>query len=187
VLAAALCAAAVSGCGSSSAKQSVNGASSTPASSGTPTPTTPGPSSTAPTGPTPTALTSSAAPAATVTGPKSASCVNGWVQPAPGTDFYKQAVAALEQSVGGTGYDIKSVRYFAGPLAAGGIGAIYYLDVRDPRLTSRVVLVSGAGPSSVAVAKTGTTGWNPADWTARGGGASPVTLLPSVAGCLAGA
>ncbi len=121
-----------------------------------------------------------------MTGPKSASCVNGWVQPAPGTDFYKQAVAALEQSAGGSGYAIHSVRYFAGPLAAGGIGAIYYLDVRDPRLSSRVLLVSGAGPASLAVAKTGTTGWKPADWTAKGGGASPVTLLPSVAGCLDG-
>jgi hypothetical protein len=108
------------------------------------------------------------------------------VQPAVGTDFYRQAVSALEQSVGGSNYVIKSVRYFAGPLAAGGIGAIYYLDVRDPRLTSRILLVSGAGPSSVAVAKIGTTGWKASDWTAKGGGASPVTLLPSVSGCLDG-
>jgi hypothetical protein len=168
----------VSACGSSSAKQSVNGPSSAPASSAEP-------SSPAPTTPT-VGPTATATPAASVTGPKSATCVNGWVQPAVGADFYRQAVAALEQSVGGSNYDIKSVRYFAGPLAAGGIGAIYYLDVRDPRLMSRVLLVSGAGPSSVAVAKTGTTGWKAADWTAKGGGASPVTLLPSVAGCLDG-
>ena len=38
-------------------------------------------------------------------------------RPAPGSDFYKQAVDALQQSQGGTGYVIKAVRYFAGPLA----------------------------------------------------------------------
>lgn len=112
--------------------------------------------------------------------------MNGWIQPAPGSDFYRQATAALEQAEGGTGYAIKSVRYFAGPLAAGGIGAIYYVDVNDPRLTSRVLLVSGAGPASVALARPGTTGWKPAEWTSRSGGRTTLTLSPSVAGCLAG-
>lgn len=168
-------AAGVSACGSSASTQAAPSAS----------PTTPAPTlsqtSSAPATPTPTP-SATAAPS----GAKSASCVNGWVQPAPATDFYRQAVAALEQSEGGTGYVVHAVRYFAGPLATGGIGAIYYLDVRDPRLSARVLLVSGAGPASVAVAKIGTTDWKPADWTAPGGGPLTVRLSPSVAGCLAG-
>jgi hypothetical protein len=90
--------------------------------------------------------------------------VNGWVQPAPGSDFYRQATQALQQSQGGGAYVVKSVRYFAGPLPSGGIGAVYYLDVQDPRLSARVLLVSGAGPAAAAIAKTGTTGWKDGDW-----------------------
>ncbi len=151
---------------------------------------------------------SAPAGAALATGAKSPTCVNGWIQPAPGADFFKQATLALEQSQGGTGYVIKAVRYFAGPLSAGGIGAIYYLDVNDPRLSARVVLVSGAGPAQAAVAAAGTTGWKAGEWTGfRGtepaanhpplpgtwGGpefdavtATPGFLSASVAGCLAG-
>ncbi len=61
------------------------------------------------------------------------------------------------------------MRYFAGPLAGGGIGAVYYLDVRDPRLSARVLLVSGAGPARLRVAPTGTTGWKPGEWTGFAG------------------
>ncbi|HEX4428510.1 MAG TPA: hypothetical protein VHZ96_04490 [Frankiaceae bacterium] len=114
-------------------------------------------------------------------GPKSATCVNGWVQPAPGADFYRQATDALQAAQGGTGYVIHAVRYFAGPLASGGIGAVYYLDVRDPRLTARVLLVSGAGPSTAAIAKTGTTGWTQGDWYGfKGSEAAAVTPLPGI-------
>jgi hypothetical protein len=102
------------------------------------------------------------------------------VQPAPGADFYKQASDALQSSQGGTGYVIHAVRYFAGPLASGGIGAIYYLDVRDPRLTARVLLVSGAGPSAAAIAKTGTTGWKAGDWTGFKG--TDPAAVPALAG-----
>jgi hypothetical protein len=115
-------------------------------------------------------------------GPKSATCANGWVQPAPGSDFYRQATDALQTSQGGTGYVINAVRYFAGPLAGGGIGAVYYLDVRDPRLTARVLLVSGAGPSSAAIAKTGTTGWTQGDWHGfKGTDPAAITPLPGIA------
>lgn len=123
-------------------------------------------------------------------GAKSATCVNGWVQPAPGSDFYKQAISALDQNEGGSSYVVKTVRYFAGPLAGGGLGAVYYLDVRDPRLTSRVLIVSGAGPASVATAKTGTTGWTEGDWHETSGvdpvGGTTPLLSSSLAGCLAG-
>jgi hypothetical protein len=135
-------------------------------------------------------------------------CVNGWQQPAPGTDLYQQAVTALEQAQGGSGYTIRSVRYFAGPVPSGGVGAIYYLDVRDPRLSARVILVSTGGPSQAAVAKVGTTGWKDGDWTGFRGTepsaahppvpgrwsgpqfdpvtSSPLLLAPTVAGCLDG-
>ena len=80
---------------------------------------------------------------------------------------------ALEQAQGGSGYVIHSVRYFAGPVPNGGVGAIYYLDVRDPRLSARVVLVSTGGPSQTAVAKVGTTGWKDGDWTGFRGPSLP--------------
>lgn len=131
--------------------------------------------------PTPTPSAMNTATAALSQGPKSATCVNGWVQPAPGSDFYQQATDALKSSQGGTGYVIKAVRYFAGPLASGGIGAIYYLDVRDPRLTARVLLVSGAGPSSAAIAEAGTTGWKQGDWHAfMGTDPAAVTPFPGI-------
>ena len=145
---------------------------------------------------------------AIATGPKSATCVNGWTQPAPGADFFKQASVALEQSQGETGYVIRAVRYFAGPLTGGGSGAIYYLDVNDPRLSARIVLVSGGGPSKAAVATSGTHGWKQGDWTGFAGsqpaashpplpgkwsgpefdpvGGAPPLLSSSVVGCLAG-
>ena len=119
--------------------------------------------------------------AAVSQGPKSASCVNGWVQPAPGADFFKQAQTALDASQGATGYVVKAVRYFAGPLPSGGIGAVYYLDVRDPRLTARVLLVSGAGPAGAAIAPTGTTGWKPGEWHAfKGTDPAAVTPFPGI-------
>jgi hypothetical protein len=112
------------------------------------------------------------------------------VAPAPGSDFYKQATSALDQSQGGSGYIVRAVRYFAGPLPSGGIGAVYYLDVRDRRLMARVLLVSGAGPASVATAKTGTTGWADGDWHETNGNdpvSGPTPLLsPSLTGCLDG-
>jgi hypothetical protein len=130
---------------------------------------------------TPTATPTNAATGVISSGEKSATCVNGWVQPAPGSDFYQQATDALQSSQGGAGYAIKAVRYFAGPLASGGIGAVYYLDVRDPRLTARVLLVSGAGPSAAAIAKTGTTGWKQGDWHGfKGTDAAAVTPLPGI-------
>jgi hypothetical protein len=157
------------------------GASATHAST-TPSPTlAESPTPSASVAPTNTPSATNPATAAISRGPKSASCVNGWVQPAPTSDFYHQATAALQESQGGTGYLIKAVRYFAGPLTSGGIGAIYYLDVRDPRLSARVVLVSGAGPSSVAVAKTGTTGWKAGDWTGFRG-QQPASSQPPLPG-----
>jgi hypothetical protein len=130
------------------------------------------------------------------------------MQPGAGTALYQQAAAALEQSQGGTGYTIKTVRYFTGPIPGGGVGAIYYLDVRDTRLSARVLLVSGPGPAEAAVARTGTTGWKRGDWTGFRGdqaaaphlplpgrwsgpefdpiGATPPLLAASVAGCLDG-
>jgi hypothetical protein len=103
------------------------------------------------------------------------------VQPAPGSDLYRQATDALQSSQGGSDYAVKAVRYFAGPLASGGIGAVYYLDVRDPRLTARVLLVSGAGPSAAAIAETGTTGWKQGDWHGfKGTDAAAVTPLPGI-------
>jgi hypothetical protein len=204
VAVAALGLAVAAGCGGSSTHAST-----------TPSPTlavSPTPSPTA-TPPTPSATPTSSANATVTAGAKGATCVNGWVQPAPGSDFYRQAADALAQSQGGTGYVINAVRYFAGPLTGGGIGAIYYLDVRDPRLSARVLLVSGAGPSSAAIARTASTGWKSGDWTGfKGsqpvaavaplpgiplpgkwggpeydpvGGVTPL-LSPSVAGCLDG-
>jgi hypothetical protein len=137
----------------------------------------------------------------------SATCVNGWTEPASQSDdFFKQALAALQQSQGSTAYTVKTVRYFAGPLASGGVGAIYYLNVSDPKFTGRVLLVSGGGPAQAAVAPSGTTGWKDGDWKAfRGQTAAvaypplpgkwsgpeydPVTgglLTPGVAGCMSG-
>jgi hypothetical protein len=112
----------------------------------------------------------------------------------------------LQQSQGGTGYVVKSVRYFAGPLASGGIGAIYYLNVAGHTFKGRVLLVSGGGAAQAAVAPSGTSGWKAGDWKGfRGQTAAaafagvpgkwsgpeydPVTggLLPaSVAGCMTG-
>jgi hypothetical protein len=104
------------------------------------------------------------------------------VQPAPTADFFKQAVDALDASQGGTGYAVNAVRYFAGPLPSGGIGAVYYLDVRDPRLTARVLLVSGAGPAAAAVAPSGTSGWKPGDWHGfKGTEPAAVPALPGIA------
>ncbi len=193
-------------CGSSAATTSGAPSSPPPAVSPAPSATSPAPS------PSPTA--SSAAPTrsahspALATGAKSASCVNGWVQPAPGSDFYRQAVSALEQNRGGSGHQIAAVRYFAGPLAAGGLGAVYYLDVRDPQLSVRVVLVSAAGPAQVAAAPSGTHGWKDGDWTGFRGQNAPAShpplpgtwsgpeydpvssatplLSPQLAGCMAG-
>lgn len=203
------------GCGALSAVLAGCGSSNTIVDHSGPTPSAPSatsqPSTHAPTtppAPTTAPATQNPATRALATGPKSATCVNGWIQPAPGSDFFQQATAALEQSQGGTGYAVKAVRYFAGPLASGGIGAVYYLDVNDPRLTARVVLVSGGGAPHAAVAKPGTTGWKPGEWTGFGGTqaaalhpptpgkwagpefdavtATPAFLSPSLAGCLQG-
>lgn len=164
----------MAGCGTSS--HATTTPSPTLAESATASPSaTDSPSATATPSPSPSAT--STATAASSQGPKSATCVNGWVQPAPGADFYQQATAALQSSQGGTGYVIHAVRYFAGPLASGGIGAVYYLDVRDPRLTARVLLVSGAGPSAAAIAKSGTTGWKQGDWHGFKG-TDPAAVLP---------
>lgn len=190
----------VSACGSS-APTSVN-----------PTPsTTPAPSVTVSATATPAAPNPSASVTAQAGVPRkgasSATCVNGWTEPAsPTDDFFKQALAALQQSQGSTAYTVKTVRYFAGPLASGGVGAIYYLDVSDPKFTGRVLLVSGGGPAQAAVAPSGTTGWKAGDWKGfRGQTAAaaypplpgkwsgpeydPVTgglLTPGVAGCMSG-
>ena len=175
--AALLTVAVLGACGTSSHVSTAPGKTPGPtlAESATPTPSA-----------TPTATETPAAPTNTATatvsaGAKSATCVNGWVQPAPGSDFYRQATDALQASQGGSGYVVHAVRYFAGPLAGGGIGAVYYLDVRDPRLTARVLLVSGAGPSAAAIAQTGTTGWKQGDWHGfRGTGPAAVTPLPGI-------
>lgn len=191
----------VAGCGSSSKTAPAAGPTPTVTPSAAPAPSPAGSA-------TPVPSATSTATAAIATGPKSATCVNGWIQPAPGADFFKSATMALEQSQGGTGYTIRAVRYFAGPLPRGGEGAFYYVDVRDPRLSARVLLASGSGPSQVAVAKSGTTGWKAGDWTGFQGNQAaavhpplpgkwagpefdPVSaatplLAPSVAGCLAG-
>ncbi len=202
-LAIALSAVVAAGCGSSS--KSTTSPPATPTAS-SPTPTaSPSPTNSASVTP---SATENPATRALASGRKSATCVNGWIQPAPGADFFKQATRALEQSQGAAGYVVKAVRYFAGPLTGGGIGAVYYLDVADPRLSARVVLVSGAGPSQAAVAKSATTGWKQGDWTGFAGsqpaaahpplpgkwagpefdpvgGATPL-LSSGVAGCLAG-
>jgi hypothetical protein len=136
----------------------------------------------------------------------SATCVNGWTEPASQSDdFFKQALAALQQSQGGS-YAVKTVRYFAGPLAGGGVGAIYYLVVSDPRFSARVLLVSGGGPGQVAVAPAGTSGWKAGDWKGFRGQTAAAAfpplpgkwsgpefdavtgglLAPSVAGCMTG-
>ncbi len=163
--AALACAAVTAACGTSSTHAS----------------TTPSPTLAESPTPSPSAAPTNTSTATLSKGAKSASCVNGWVQPAPGSDFYQQATAALEQSQGGTGYDIKAVRYFAGPVSGGGIGAVYYLDVRDPRLSARVLLVSGAGPASAAIARTGSTGWKSGDWFAfKGTDPAAVTPLPAI-------
>jgi hypothetical protein len=159
--------------------------------------------------------TSTPAPSATVTalalapkkGAQSATCVNGWTEPSSQSDdFFKQAISALQQSQGGTRYVVKSVRYFAGPVAGGGVGASYYLKVAGPSFTGRVLLVSGGGAGQAAVAPAGTAGWKAGDWKGfRGQTAAaafpgvpgkwsgpeydPVTggLLPAgVAGCMTG-
>jgi hypothetical protein len=159
--------------------------------------------------------TSTPTPSATVTvlalapkkGAKSATCVNGWTEPSSQSDdFFKQAVSALQQNQGGTGYAVKSVRYFAGPVASGGVGASYYLKVAGPTFTGRVLLVSGGGAEQAAVAPADSSGWKAGDWKGFRGqtGAAafpgvpgkwsgpeydPVTggLLPaSVAGCMTG-
>jgi hypothetical protein len=158
---------------------------------------------------------STPAPSATVTalalapkkGAQSATCVNGWTEPSSQSDdFFKQAVSALQQSQGGTRYVVKSVRYFAGPVAGGGVGASYYLKVAGPTFTGRVLLVSGGGAEQAAVAPAGTSGWKAGDWKGFRGqtGAAafpgvpgkwsgpeydPVTgglLSASVAGCMTG-
>lgn len=186
----------VTACGSSSAQT-------TPARSSTPSPTaTPSATGT----PAPSAHVTVHATVPT-TGLKSASCVNGWTEPAsPTDDFYKQAVAALQQSQGGGGYVVKSVRYFAGPLSGGGIGAIYYLKVASSTFNARVLLVSGAGPGQAAVATSTTSGWKAGDWKGFRGQAAAAAypglpgkwsgpeydavtgglLAPGVAGCMAG-
>jgi hypothetical protein len=174
VLAAGALTGVIAGCGSSSNKAAT-----------TPSPTlaeSPTPSPAVST--TPSATPSNTATATVSTGAKSASCVNGWVQPAPGSDFYQQATQALQQSQGGNAYVVKKVRYFAGPLPSGGIGAVYYLDVQDPRLSARVLLVSGAGPASAAIARSGTTGWKDGDWhgfkgTDPAAAVSPLPGIPS--------
>ncbi len=172
------CAAVTAGCGSSSHASTAP----SPALAESPTPSTSAevtPSASA----TPTTAATATNPAGAVVsrGAKSASCVNGWVQPAPAADFFKQAVDALDASQGGTGYVVKAVRYFAGPLPSGGLGAVYYLDVRDPRLSARVLLVSGAGPAAAAIAKTGTTGWKAGDWHGfKGSEPAAVTPFPGI-------
>jgi hypothetical protein len=150
--------AVLAACGTSSATTTSPSLSSSPAA------TSPAPSVT----PTP-----SPSPGASVTaqagvpkkGAASATCVNGWTEPASSSDdFWKQAVAALQQNQGGTGYTVKSVRYFAGPLASGGIGAIYYLKLSGSGFAGRVLLVSGGGAAQAAAAPFATTGWKAGDW-----------------------
>jgi hypothetical protein len=161
---------AMAGCGSSTtgpAEATVTPTSAIPTSaktSPTPTPTAPG--------------------SALATGAKSANCVNGWIQPAPGSDFYRQAQSAL-QDVLKAQYRLSAVRYFAGPLVAGGIGAVYYLDVDDPKLPVRLLIVSGAGPAHVAAAPSGTHGWKEGDWTGFGG-TEPPAVHPPLPGTWAG-
>jgi hypothetical protein len=189
----------VAGCGSSSAK--------TVAPTANPTASPSSPEATlSPTVPTPTPAVTAQADVPKK-GLASATCVNGWTEPAaPTDDFFKQAVAAFEQNQGGTGYVVKSVRYFAGPLANGGVGAVYYLNVADPRFTARVLLVSGAGPGQAAAAPSNTAGWKAGDWKGFQGQAAPATfpplpgkwsgpeydpvtgglLSPGIAGCLSG-
>ena len=133
--------------------------------------------------------------------------MNGWIQPAAGSDFYRQAQRAVQDALKRQ-YSVTSVRYFAGPLVAGGIGAVYYVDVDDPKLAVRLLLVSGSGPSHVAAAPRGTHGWKDGDWTGFGGTDAPAAhpplpgtwsgpafdpvtggaalLSPGLAGCLAG-
>ncbi len=188
----------VAGCGSSSDET----ATSSPSSFATAIPQ-----------PAPSSETSAPAPSVTAQadvpkkGLKSATCVNGWTETvSQSDDFFKQGVAAFEQSQGGSGYLVKTVRYFAGPLAGGGTGAIYYLNVADPRFTARVLLVSGAGPAQAAAAPSNTAGWKAGDWKGFRGQAAPTAFPPlpgkwsgpeydpvtggllsaSIAGCLVG-
>jgi hypothetical protein len=173
------CVVVTAGCGSSTK------AATTPTPTPTPTPSptlaespSPSPSTT----PSPGATPTNTASATLSRGAKTPSCVNGWVQPAPGADFYRQATDALQASQGGTGYTVKTVRYFAGPLANGILVGVYYLDVRDPRLSARVLLVSGAGPESAAVARTGSRGWKAGDWFGFKGTDPPAQApLPGIA------
>jgi hypothetical protein len=195
-----LAAVLLSGCGSSAA----TGVDPTPAASPAPSVFTSAAST--PETPNPSATVTVKAPVPK-TGVKSATCVNGWTEPASQSDdFFKQALAALQQSQGGGGYEVKTVRYFAGPLAGGGVGAIYYLDVSDPKFTGRVLLVSGSGAAQAAFAPGGTTGWEAGDWKGFRGQTpavvypplpgkwsgpeyDPVTgglLTPGVAGCMSG-
>ena len=188
--------AALAACGSSGATTA-----NPPPSSSSPTPSI-SPSSTPAPAPSVTALVG-----VPKKGVESPTCVNGWTEPGgPTDDFFKQAVAALQQSQGGTGYVVKSVRYFAGPLASGGIGAIYYLNVAGPTFTGRVLLVSGGGAAQAAVAPSGTTGWKAGQWKGFRGQAAPAAfagvpgkwsgpeydpvtgglLSASVAGCMTG-
>jgi hypothetical protein len=200
----------LSACGSSAATS----VSPTPSGTASSTPSiTPSPSVTPSASATATASFPSPNPSVTVTPPApkkgaaTATCVNGWTEPSSQSDdFFKQALAALQQSQGGSAYAVKSVRYFAGPLAGGGIGAIYYLNVSDPKFNGRVLLVSGGGAAAAAVAPSGTTGWKAGDWKGFRGQTAATAypplpgkwsgpeydavtgglLAPSVAGCMIG-
>ena len=186
-------------CGSSSTPSSTD-PTPAPLSSGAPTPT---PASATPTVAPPT-VTPSPSPTG---GAKSATCVNGWTNATAGSDFYGQATQAVTDTLK-TPHAVKAVRYFAGPLVKGGIGAVYYVELADPQLPVRMVIVSGGGPSAYAVAPSGTHGWQAGDWTGFAGTEAPTahpplpgtwagpaydavsgasTLLsPQLAGCLAG-
>jgi hypothetical protein len=200
---AVLCLAATAACGSSSTTGT------TPS---TPVTTTPPSSSAAPTSAAPTSAPPPStggptpSPSSTVTG-KSATCVNGWTDAPAGSDFFTQAQQAVQDTLKAA-HPVKTVRYFAGPLVAGGIGAVYYVKLADPQLAVRMVIVSGGGPSKYAVAPSGTHGWTDGQWTGFSGteapsahpplpgtwagpaydpvsGSAPL-LSPQLAGCLAG-
>ncbi len=192
--------AGVTACGSSSPPATADP---TPAVTSSAPVTSQTPSATPTPSPTPTP-TPSPSPSG---GPKSATCVNGWTDAAAGSDFYGQATQAVTDTLKAP-HALSRVRYFAGPLVAGGIGAVYYVELADPQLPVRLVIVSGGGPSAYAVAPSGTHGWQAGDWTGFAGTEAPAAhpplpgtwagpaydavtgasalLSPQLAGCLAG-
>ena len=118
-------------------------------------------------------------------GAASAGCVNGWAEPAPGTDQRRAPLDVLRRMQGRGGlFEVRDLRAFRGPDDAGGAaspapeverwyGKVVAAD--DPAFRLRFLAKRGAsGPVVVAVAPFDSAGFRSGDWVGVSGDGPPV-------------